>query len=498
MRRRLVLLLALAVAGCSSGKGSTADAGPDGGGGTGSGDAGPDAGARDGGPGAADAGLDAGTFDAGSDAGTVDAGLDAGGADGGLLDAGADAGPADAGAPDAGPVDAGPATYGDLDASGNWTTFDTGTVDPNSNGFFEGAVFDGRYMNFLTLLSGVVRYDTTGSFGDPAAWSAYDPSTAHPNAKGFIGGTFDGRYVYAAPSLLATRYDTSGPFDAAGSWETFDTTQVEPDGGGQVSYAGATFDGRYVYYAPNNDGRIAGGVGFALRYDTQGPFGGVPSWQEFDLTQVDPDARGFAGATFDGRYVYFASQYQSLAVRFDTQGTFTQASSWQKFDLATLFPPNTGGNAVGSGHMGLIYDGRYVYWLPQQSEQEIMSYDTRGAFTSSSSWAAYDPSPLTSCGPQLGLGTGAFDGRRLYLPPGDCQGVTPASTMLVYDTTLPLTQSSSWSVFDLTTFDTNGFLFAGAGFDGQYVYLVQHGFTPLRFDARSPPGLPPAFTGSFY
>jgi hypothetical protein len=69
-----------------------------------------------------------------------------------------------------------------------------------------------------------------------------------------------------------------------------------------------------------------------------------------------------------------------------------------------------------------------------------------------------------------------------------------------YDTQASFTTVGSWSTFDTATLNANAITFAGAVFDGRYVYLVPSGAGIVaRFDAKSPPSMPklPAFSGSF-
>ena len=50
------------------------------------------------------------------------------------------------------------------------------------------------------------------------------------------------------------RYDTQGDFEADEAWSVFNFGDVN---GEAFRFAGAVFDGRYVYYAPNS-GEFAG------------------------------------------------------------------------------------------------------------------------------------------------------------------------------------------------------------------------------------------------
>ena len=124
-------------------------------------------------------------------------------------------------------------------------------------------------------------------------------------ANSFAGAMFDGRYVYLAPngsSGVAARYDTTASFTAVGSWATYTTLG---------SRVGAGFDGRYVYFAPYGTA--------AARFDTQGAFTSAGSWSTFDVATFDAGVQGFMGAAFDGEYVYFAPYFSTVVARFNAK-----------------------------------------------------------------------------------------------------------------------------------------------------------------------------------
>ena len=74
-------------------------------------------------------------------------------------------------------------------------------------------------------------------------------------------------------------------------------------------YSGAVFDGRYIYYVPCI-GNI-GYHGFIVRYDTTTAFSGG-TYNVYDVaSNVNPNCKGFKGAVFDGRYIYL---YQIIIV----------------------------------------------------------------------------------------------------------------------------------------------------------------------------------------
>ena len=100
--------------------------------------------------------------------------------------------------------------------------------------------------------------------------------------------------------------------------------------------------------------------GYVGRYDTQAPFDVATSWSSFDLRTVNPNAIGFRGAVFDGRYVYlFPTTRTTPIVRLDTTASFTTASSWGTFDMTTLTSEPL--------FMGGAFDGEYVYLMPASS-----------------------------------------------------------------------------------------------------------------------------------
>jgi hypothetical protein len=112
----------------------------------------------------------------------------------------------------------------------------------------------------------VTRYDTRAPFATAASWATFDVHGVLASAPLFRGATFDGRYVYFAPSTASPevmRYDTQSAFIARDSWSTFDATGLVESGS---TFAGAVFDGRYVYLVPNQGkGRDV------LRFDAKSP-----------------------------------------------------------------------------------------------------------------------------------------------------------------------------------------------------------------------------------
>jgi hypothetical protein len=388
-----------------------------------------------------------------------------------------------------------PDVCSDISDPSKWATFNVDTVNAGSVGFF-GSVFDGRYLYLVPFWYGsfahgiITRYDTEAAFSSGASWVTFDISTVNPGAVGFVGGAFDGRHVYLVPSNngvsgIAARYDTQAGLSGAGSWETFDVSSVNSEATG---FTGAAFDGRYVYLVPTMNRIVA-------RYDTQAAFSNGGSWAAFDVSTVNPGARGFQGAAFDGRYLYLVPyanvDLDGIVARYDTTAAFASSSSWATFDVSTV-------NPGAKGFAGAAFDGRYLYLVPSNNVPSVADgivarYDTTAAFASSSSWATFDVSTVNPSA--KGFLGAAFDGRYLYLVPY-WDGSFVHGIITRYDTQAAFSSGASWVTFDISTVNAGAVGFAGAAFDGRYVYLARfdaplgsHG-TVARFDAKNPPSMP--------
>jgi hypothetical protein len=393
--------------------------------------------------------------------------------------------------------------YSALADSSKWTTFDVSSVDPRAAGFL-GAEFDGRYVYFVPYVNAsvsyadgvIARYDTTlAAFQSPTSWNTTDLGVLDSRAGGYYGGHFDGRYLYLAPYVtpadgenpLVTRLDTKGAFAAdAGAWSTVDVSAFDPNSEG---FAGAAFDGRYVYFVPYSGTS-------AVRYDTQGPLDAMGSWQHYALGAY------YNGAIFDGRYVYFISSYSTYGTvtAFDTQASFTAAASWSTFDVSGVAP-----NATGFG--GAAFDGRYLYLVPGYPHATApylvaARHDTQGGFTDPKSWEAF---PLDGVNGQsayyVAYWGAAFDGRYVYFAP--TEGKEPsgtsyfyASQVLRFDSTGKFADPTAWATYNVSESNTGAAGFVGAVIDGRYVYFAPYynGSTydgiVARFDAKTPASLP--------
>ncbi|GAI88285.1 unnamed protein product, partial [marine sediment metagenome] len=229
---------------------------------------------------------------------------------------------------------------------------------------------------------------------DESSFDAYDAgSTDGLTCYGYLGAVFDGRYVYFSPMVYergkahgnVLRYDTHGDFNDPQSYDAWDagsTAGLETKG-----YYGAVFDGRYVYFVPRKDYLV--NHSRVLRYDTHGDFKNSDSWDAYDAGEAHTQQ----GAAFDGRYIYFSpgykgdpnaeDEYSGRVIRFDTRADFRDPSNWKSYDA---------GNTSGLKTVcfdGAGFDGRYVYFAPLLFGA-VLRYDTAGDFSAGQSWSAFD------------------------------------------------------------------------------------------------------------
>jgi len=274
-------------------------------------------------------------------------------------------------------------TQASFSSGTSWQAYDFSTTDGYGCVGYQFGVFDGKYVYFVPYYGSsnynsvyhgiVVRYDTTavGGFKDRGSWGAYDASqTQGKYTKGYIGGVFDGRYVYFVPYMnnnygyhgVFLRYDTQASFFDKNSWSSFDASAT--DGKVCKGYQGGVFDGRYIYFAPHYNGAIRSGI--VLRYDTQADFNTANSWNAYDTTVINTGYRGYMGAVFNGRYVYFvphyneyiSGTYNGLVLRYDTQANFINSNAWASVDAGGT------GSLVCKGYIGAVLVGKYIYFAP--------------------------------------------------------------------------------------------------------------------------------------
>jgi hypothetical protein len=391
--------------------------------------------------------------------------------------------------------------YHPIDDTSRWSKFDVSTVRAGLQGF-AGGTFDGRYVYLSPHNDGapdgiVARLDTqaAGGFASATSWTSFDTSSLDAGAVGYLGAAYDPthKHVYfvpnsnGAPAGVVAAYVPGQSFGPDASWTTFSTLAMDA---GAAGFAGATFDGQYLYLSPSNNGSPDGVV---TRYDTTQPFTTSSSWATFDLTKLPgaSAAKGYFGAVYTGTLAIFVpaggATPSPLVAAYATTLPFSSPTSWQTYDLSGL-------DAKARGFRGAAFDGQYVYLVPNNNgspDGVVARYDATQQLTNQNAWTFYDITLVSAAA--TGFAGGAFDGRYLYLVPN-------VGTVLArYDTTASFGTVGSWSTFDLQAQLGSGLgPFEGAVFDGEYLYLVPSGDGLVaRFDARSPPALPAGQTGSF-
>jgi hypothetical protein len=423
--------------------------------------------------------------------------------------------------------------YSTDDAGGfAWQIFDT-SLAANGAGNYQGGAFDGRYVYLAPAGGGpVLRYDTKVGFSIRASWTPFD--TTPLGGQSFSGAVYDGRYVYFVPyqvrsgsSGLVVRYDTAASFTAIASWSVFDTATLPVPAGATpaAAFHGGVFDGRYVYFVPS--GSATAHAGRVARYDTVVPdsgaavpdagrdaagageagvatFGTIAQWATFDPTTQDPSAFGFFGGAFDGTRLYLVPYfngggglqmgYDGIVSRYDTSGSLTAVSSWSSYDV-------TGVDPKAVGFEGAAFDGRYIYLAPHHATVAAR-FDTQAPVDSLNRallWSTYDVSPFVAdAGAGAGFWGTGFDGRFVYFVPG----VAGDGRVVRFDTlSSAFDAPCAWSVFDVTRANagaSSASFFAGAIYDGRWLYLIPQGTWIARFDTKTPASMPPGYSGSFY
>ncbi len=360
-----------------------------------------------------------------------------------------------------------------FDSTYNWERMSMSTAqgsNPINQGYYE-AAFDGRYIYYGVLMSvTMLRFDTKGSsFATVADWQRMSLSTAlgaAVPAYSFVGTIFDGRYVYHVPFASDTflRFDTQGTsFTTTADWQRMSMSTAQGAAALDSAYTGAAVDSRYVYFCPRNSYSF-------IRFDTQGTsFTTAADWQRCSETTAlgGTVTGGTSGAIFDGRYVYYAPLSAATFVRFDTLGTsFTTAADWQKMSMSTA----QGAAALVNAYDGVAFDGRYVYYVPYNSDT-FLRFDTQGtSFTTAADWQKMSMSTAQGAAALNVAYQGAkFDGRYIHY------SASSSDTFLRFDTKgTSFTTPADWQKMNISTAQGSALVneaFMGTPpYDGRYVY----------------------------
>lgn len=334
-----------------------------------------------------------------------------------------------------------------------------------SNSIRVTAVVETAESRAETLQCLVSQWSPSNDWG---AFDAFDAAgTDGLNSIGYFGAVFDGRYVYFSPEQknrdethgVVLRYDTHGDFKSRSSYAAYDASQTS--GMPTRGYYGAAFDGRYVYFVPRQlDMREY--HTHVLRYDTRLDFKDPAAWQAHDAGS----RHSSQGCAFDGRFLYFCPGFSGdpdteatrsgQVLRLDTRGDFQSSDSYRSVDISRFL------GEEAKCFDGGAFDGRYIYFVPIETNT-VVRYDTRAPFESPQAWQAFDGKGV-GVGVNVGL---VFDGRYMYCC-AYAHGV-----IVRYDTTRDFADPKSWGSYRADS--TNGLAtigFDGGFFDGRFVHFV--------------------------
>ncbi len=346
-------------------------------------------------------------------------------------------------------------------------------------------VFDGRYIYIGQIATGgagtiyrLIRYDTTLDVTSSSSYTTIITTTINASFTAVGAMSFDGRYVYYYPEnngVLMARYDTTLSFTSVSSYLTFNPTTVNAN---TSQFYGTAFDGRYIY-------TISNASGYILRYDTKASFTSTGSYSVYNTTFTN-----MTTGLYDGRYVYYFSNQNSgnkSMFKYDTNLSFTSAGSYSQAILSSVDA------SYKSPNHGVCFDGRFIYIasyknISNVATGKIIRYDTTLSPTDyTNSYDVFDAATINAN--IVGIGTPSFDGRYVHFFPSNPGGFN-VPYYLMYDTTLPFKTSSSYQTVDVSSLLSNGSDYRTSIFDGKYVYgLGSNTQGILRVEAYSGPQL---------
>jgi hypothetical protein len=216
------------------------------------------------------------------------------------------------------------------------------------------------------------------------------------------------------------------------------------------------------------------------KWEVQSDLSTTSSWTAYDAGNIDGlDSIGCQGVVFDGRYIYFVpmhntTDYHGTILRYDTTSNFTLQSSWSAYDASFT------SGMITKGYTGGTFDGRYVYFVPREYEDgvvirhgRVLRYDTENDFTNEDSWTAYDAGSTDGLVTK-GYTGAVYDGKYIYFVPHN-DGSSYHGKVLRYNTSSVFNESTSWSAYDASsTSSLTTIGYDGGVFDGRYIYFVPH------------------------
>jgi len=277
-----------------------------------------------------------------------------------------------------------------------------------------------------------------------------------------------------AMQALVSKWSPKRDPDASAAFDAGETDGLDAKG-----YFGAVFDGRHVYFCPeiHEDGSTHAVV---LRYDTHADFKDPSSYEAYDARNAAGlDTRGYYGGIFDGQHVYFVPRQidgaagHSRLLRYDPTQPFKAPGAWDAHDIGEAHTSQSGGS-----------DGRYIYlspgfWDPGEESlqcSQVIRFDTQADFHSASSYARAEIDGVDGLG-AANFDGAAFDGRYVYFVP------LYKAIVARYDTAADFEEPASWQAFSAASQGMGHCV--GAIFDGRHLYFVPYGHgTVVRFDTE--------------
>ena len=365
----------------------------------------------------------------------------------------------------------------------------TDKIYPKISGY-RGAAFDGEsvyyapYYNNYGRSGTMIKYNIGMPFNDTKSWEVHE--VGKYNFKGFQGALYNNNYVYYVPYYFdetkdpgskLLRYNTELEFNNKNAWQVLFYLEAYEDG---------VIANDFVYFSPHLDYENKRNAN-PLRYDSTKPFTESSSWERYESGLKI----SYIGASFDGRFVYYApfeSEYENITIilRYDTTKDFLQNDAWKQIEIPYGQYSGTGFNGkniVMAPYCFIEKNGNKecskILFLESKTQEISYSDEIFGAYNgvieandvlyfvphndldSKRSDFLRITDVIETFSPSIAIGGywgGVFDGRFVYYAPYDFPETDIRNgEFLRFDTTLAFNDDASWEIMRLyvTDFDYN-------------------------------------------
>jgi hypothetical protein len=187
----------------------------------------------------------------------------------------------------------------------------------------------------------------------------------------------------------------------------------------------------------------------------------------------------YLGPTFDGKYIYFATEGYYV-VKLDTQ-SFLSTTAYTQVN-GVIITPNPVYNLAGSP---LVSDGRYLYFSSSSARGltgTFSRYDSTKLITQQASWQFYTgDTVIRATNYEYSIPCG-FDGKYIYYNTGSVvqQPTFPQTDFSrktvwhKYDTTKPFNATSSWEWIDFRINGDNTLAISGSDGSSPQITMLAH------------------------